>query len=627
MTFSSSILAQSDVTLTSLTIPAALKKNADAVVRYDDTRVVLSDIDKYEVSYSYAITILKNDGQGYLQFQAPYKEGSEKLNDIEISYYGPLGQLLKKVKSKELEDNAASSSIELIGDRRVKTFTYAALDFPVTIKVSYKKTSKNTMFLPRWMPINAYDLSIESSTYKLTNNSRLELMWSPRNFENFSTIEHSENNFEMSMQPRVSRERYTPSFYEMLPMLYVIPKQYSYEGQTGGHSNWEEFGYNMYRQFLKDKSNLNKPMVRNDLASKINADLDKRALIKALYDYVQEQTRYILITLGDGGFAPLSAQKVHDVKYGDCKALSFYMKSLLEMYNIPSNYVQIHADSDLPVDVFEDYAHTSPSNHIIINIPMESDTIWLDCTSHDNPFNYLGSFTDDRLACEIHLEGGKLVRTPRYTLSDNTQMLNSEVQLDKEGNINAVLHRESKGLFYEDGIGISKLTAEEMDEYLKTVLLEDFDRLEVKDQNYSLDENEILFDEKYEISASAYAEIAGDYMLIPIDFIDFPVPRMPKDKKRVNEIFFPRDRSFSNKTVYKIPQGFHGKIPEDKIIEDKYGSYKCSIAEVVPGTYEVSREFQQFKGRYAAEEYNSIKRFFDLIRKAETRKFSLSNKS
>ena len=41
---------------------------------------------------------------------------------------------------------------------------------------------------------------------------------------------------------------------------------------------------------------------------------------------------------------------------------------------------------------------------------MPGDTIWLDCTSNDDPFNFLGDFTDDRLALQVDESGGTLVR-------------------------------------------------------------------------------------------------------------------------------------------------------------------------------------------------------------------------
>lgn len=623
----SPLVAQDDLQLSSLLIPKELQKGASVVVRYDDTEVRLKGRDEYEVAYSYAMTVMNSAGLQALEFVAPYKDGSEKLSHIELSYHDLMGQVLKEVKTKELEDQAASSASELIGDGRIKKYTYIPLDYPVTVKVSYKRSSRNTMFLPSWIPIRNFRTSIQSSTYTLINQSQIPLRWSLRNLDQYSSIQASPNLFVLKDQVAITPEPYSKSMMEMLPLVFVIPEHYSYEGKEGYHTNWQEFGANMYQQFLTGKSDLDHNKVKKDLAQYIDPQGGKRDIVKALYDYVQEHTRYIFISLGDGGFAPLTAQKVHDVKYGDCKALSFYMKSLLEVYDIPANYVQVHADVDIPLDVFSDFAYTSPSNHVIINVPLEQDTIWLDCTSQLNPFNYLGSFTDDRLAFEIHPDGGHLVRTPRYDLEDNVHIQSGSISLSDDGHMTATIDQESRGLFYEDGLRFTLLSAPDLDEYLKTDLFDDLNRLVINAQSFQLDEEAVICSEHYELEASGYSERAGDYLLVNYSFIKLPVPRLPSDKHRKNEVYFPRDVRYVRALIYDLPTGYRMKLPEDKIIEDDYGSYKRRVEEVQPGKYKITRTFDQFKGLYPASDYNNIKRFFDLIIKAEREKFSISKKT
>src|SRR5690606_36041786 len=104
-------------------------------------------------------------------------------------------------------------------------------------------------------------------------------------------------------------------------------------------------------------------------------------------------------------------EKVAVNNYGDCKALSNYMKALLKEAQIPSQLVIVKAGKNK--DLWADFSAIGQANHMILCVPMVKDTVWLECTSQRNPYNYLGSFTGDRNVILVSDEGGKVVKTPK----------------------------------------------------------------------------------------------------------------------------------------------------------------------------------------------------------------------
>ena len=171
-----------------------------------------------------------------------------------------------------------------------------------------------------------------------------------------------------------------------------------------------------------------------------------------LYEYMQNKTRYVSITVGIGGFQPFDAATVDRLSYGDCKALSNYMKSILEVAGISSRYTLVYAGENN-----QDIKTTFPSsqfNHVILCVPMEKDTIWLECTSQRKPFNYLGSSTSNRQALVIDENGGKL-RTQVMQPENNLESRKADIILDKTGSGFASVHSRYYGATYDQYVPYS----------------------------------------------------------------------------------------------------------------------------------------------------------------------------
>lgn len=161
--------------------------------------------------------------------------------------------------------------------------------------------------------------------------------------------------------------------------------------------------------------------------------------VELLYAHLQKNKRYISIQLGIGGWQHYDAAYVANNDYEYCKALANFMYSLLKEAGIRSCYTLVSAGkrarkiiADFPAQQF---------NHLILCVPLQTDTMWLECTSQTLPAVYLSEFTYNRYALAIDEDGGRLVRTPNYWMIDNSQIRKLNVNLDRQGNL--YLHSSS----------------------------------------------------------------------------------------------------------------------------------------------------------------------------------------
>ena len=171
--------------------------------------------------------------------------------------------------------------------------------------------------------------------------------------------------------------------------------------------SWEQLG-DWYRSLEKDRRQPT-PEVKAKADSLVQGKTDDMAKVKALYDYVSRDFRYVSLSLGLSAYQPHAASEVMNLGYGDCKDKNTLLAALLQAEGFESTSVLINAVRKIDPDV------PSPSqfDHVITRVPVGGQEIWLDSTSGVAPFRMLGFSLRDKEALAIPPEGKPgLVRTP-----------------------------------------------------------------------------------------------------------------------------------------------------------------------------------------------------------------------
>jgi hypothetical protein len=227
-------------------------------------------------------------------------------------------------------------------------------------------------------------------------------------------------------------------------LVWVVPDQINY-GVQGSTSSWSTFG-NWVDELNKGLTALPESE-KYTVRSLILGMKDTVSMVRTLYHYMQDHTRYVSVQLGIGGMKSYPASYVSVNKFGDCKALSMYMKALLECVGIDSHLVLIERD-EYPDPFYTEFP-ISQFNHVLLAVPVANDTIWLENTSSTGAMGYVDVTTQNRPALLVDGKNSRLVRTPALSPCDLTGCRTMKVKCTPDGDASILVRHLGRGWEYE----------------------------------------------------------------------------------------------------------------------------------------------------------------------------------
>lgn len=607
LVFTSSLCAQFKP-LPPSQIPDSLKRGADAVVQESIEEVEILSTGMMHREIRKWVTVFNQEGREAIRMIAYYDPGV-KIKNLEAEIFNAAGSSIKKYKSKDFEDFAAVSGISLYEDSRVKYLHYVPQSFPYTVYFSYKEESGNTAFLPRWYPIEQYGVSVMSSQMELRYPMSLKPRFKEWNLEKFGVekeVGPEKSSFRFPPRAALKREALSGPIYEVGPTVWPALNKFRLENVNGEGADWESFGRWQYEELIKGRDALPQSTI-SEVTLLLKGITDPKEKAKRIYEYVQENTRYISVQLGIGGWMPISAEEVDRVKYGDCKGLTNYTKALLSSQGIESNYAVVWAGSQKR-DMVSDFA-SMQGNHAILNVPIDGEDIWLECTSQTLPFNYLGDFTDDRLVLMVTPDGGEIKRTHQYLDDDNTT--NSEVafSISPEGNFAGSYKAVHGGIAYDHNYTWAKEKEKDIKEHYKE-RWSDLTDISIDGYQFTNNTDEVLFEESVDLQARNYAQFVGQEMLFRLNPLDQNTYVPKRVRNRETEFSIARGYTDRVVSVVQLPEGYSlENIPEPVLLLSKFGSYTSKVKRLEDGKLQYERTFSLKHGKYPAEDYETYRKF------------------
>ncbi|MEL6864427.1 MAG: DUF3857 domain-containing protein [Bacteroidota bacterium] len=559
-------------------IDTSLLSKAHTVIRQEQYEVDVKSYGELVKHHRMVFTIFHSKSS-FKELNISYGPFREVVN-IKAKLFDARGKLIRKLSKKEISDYSAAGTD--IQDARVKHMNFHYGLLPYTVEVEYSVKYKSTHAYPYWT-IQSYRTAVEKASFSIQVPAGMDIRHQVKNIELKAQIKEDKDGkryrWEVAQLPAILPEAYGPVAAEVIPMVLIAPNIFELGKYRGDMSTWENYGA-FYHRLNEDSDNLSKAMVQ-EVKTMTTGLTSNREKVAVLYRYLQEHMRYVSVQLDVGGWKSFDSRYVEKNKYGDCKALTYFMKAMLDKIGIEAYPTLIYA-SDLNYEVQEDFPIPF-FNHVILYLPEED--IWMECTSNDLPLNYLGSFTDNRNALLVKEDGGRLIRTPIYQGLDNASHRQVRLQLMADGSAQISNSQQMRGPKHEVFRKYqSYLSAQEMRQRL-IGQLDQLPSFTIEMLDLEVSEEQPVAELSYRLQVPRYASKAGKRLFVPLNCLN-PFDEVPPADAQRQRAIVVRD-AYLERDSFEIvlPEGYEVEsMPNASVdLSTDYGQYRLQIEKTEEG--------------------------------------------
>ncbi len=605
-------------------IPPDLRGDAAIVVRLDETSFEVAGPGRALERRHFVATIFSRDGQD-AGVQNLWYDRFRRVKKLEGRLLDAGGKPIRKLGKDDVADLSAPSG-NLYDDNRVRAAVLRHDVYPYTVEYEYEIEYRGLLHWPAWNPQDTWmdrqdrSAPVEKAVFRLSAPRAVGARYRPQHLaaEPARTTRGDEETLTWTLEglPSFKVEKFGPTWREQIPTLVTAPTVFEMDDYRGEMATWSDMGL-FYatlargRQVLPDEA-------RADVQRLVAGLESDEARARVLYHYLQRRTRYISVQLGIGGWQPFDAAYVHARGYGDCKALTNYMQALLAEAGITS-YPALVRGGVRQAPILDDFP-SSQFNHVILFVPLEKDTLWLETTSQTQPFGHLGAFTGDRHALVVKPRESVLVRTPAPTSRENGQFSAARIRLTGTGSAEASLQMRFTGEGQEIVVGaLYGRTARERDAWLReqlqvpafTVQSADYGAIDARADTAALD---------LRLGLPRYAALTGARLFVPLN----PTNRWQRvpdalTEARTQPVVFAAVPFYDEDVVdFVLPTGFAVEaLPAPVALETPFARYHARVEPGENGVLRYTRQMEVTRVAQPAADYEAVRAFLAEVSRAD----------
>ena len=641
--FASPVLAGDDVPAwlsqaATVTAPT-YEKDVPAVVLINDQKITVGEDGRVITTRNYAVRILVREGRGYAFAREIYQTDTGKVRDIHAWMIRPSGPPKRYGKDETLD--VALSTDDVYNEYRAKVIS-AEKDADAGSVFGYSIVSEDRSVFSQFewefqdrIPslLSRFTLALPGgwrSTSVTFNHEKIE----PK-------VEGSTYTWELRDAAPIEPEPMSPPVSNLAPRVAVsyFPAEGSSNATVKTFADWAQVS--AWMSELEDPQvTINEALSAKarEVTANAKSELER---IQAIGRYVQS-VKYISIQTGvgrGGGYRPHAATEVFAKSYGDCKDKANLMRAMLKVVGITSFPVSIYSGD--PDYVRAEWPSPQQFNHCIIAVRVSDETqgqtivqtarlgrlLIFDPTAEETPVGDLPSYLQGSLALIDAKESDALVKMPTTSPESNQLERVIDASIDGAGALSAKIHENAQG--QAASTYRREFRNESKADYVKFIehwvesgaAAATVQKVEPRDDNPAN-----RFDLDIDFIAPRYGQLMQNRLLV---FKPAIVSRRESlalsNVKRKHPVVL-HSNAYSETVRVKLPEGFAvDEMPDALKLDTSFGTYATNY-EVKDGQLIFTRKLVQKAATIPADQYNSVRSFFEKIRAAEQAPVVLARK-
>lgn len=241
---------------------------------------------------SFEISILNREGEKYTRVSIPYSR-LRKVSKVEAFLKDRDGKIIRALQKGDVTERSAISDGSLYEDFFVKEFTLRHNSYPYSISYSYLVQEDEFLQIINWIPVIDIGIPTREALLSVEVPHDYKIRFMSQYCDDLSVDSAGsvvKYNWKTSFSDLLKPEYFAPPVTLFLPSVMIVPEVFNYN-LTGSFKSWSAYGdwhYNLL-EGLSDLSSYEK----NNILLIISGVSDTREKIRKLYNYLQDNTRYI----------------------------------------------------------------------------------------------------------------------------------------------------------------------------------------------------------------------------------------------------------------------------------------------------------------------------------------------